>query len=100
MFSLVIAKLHPWISNHPNRVSNYRQYFNELNFQDSDFTNGLKCSDVYRFNELNNLSVNIFEWNFYQDQDKWKHKSLPIEIGKNESDSYWLNNLQKPLCSH
>ena len=31
----------------------YVQYFNELNFQKFDFTNGFKCSVVHRFIELN-----------------------------------------------
>ena len=35
-----LASLHPCNNNHPNRVSNYRQHFNELNIQDFDFTNG------------------------------------------------------------
>ena len=82
----VIAYLNPCNNNHPNRVSNYRQYFNELNIQDFDFTNGFKCSDVHIFNELITLSVNIFELNFYQDQTQWKHKLKPIEISKNNSD--------------
>ena len=79
-----MAYLHPCNNNHPNRVSNYS--FNELNFDGFDFSKGFKCSDVHRFNELNNLSVNIFELNFYQDQNQWKHKLKPIEIGKNNSD--------------
>ena len=78
----ILASLHPCNNIHPNRVSNYRQYFNELNIQCFDFTNGFKCSDVHKFNELNNLSVNIFELNFYQDQNTWKHKLIPIEINK------------------
>ena len=82
----ILAWLHPCNNNHPNRVSNYRQYFNELNIQGFDFTNGFKCSDVHKFNELNNLSVNIIELNFYQDQNQWKHKLIPIEISKNNSD--------------
>ena len=81
----ILAYLHPCNNNHPNRVSNYRQYFNELNIQDFDFTNGFRCSDVHKFNELNNLSVNIFELNYYQDQNQWKHKLIPIEISKNNS---------------
>ena len=64
----MLAYLHPCNNNHPNRVSNYKQYFNELNIQDFDFTNGFRCSDVHKFTELNNLSVNIFELIFYQDQ--------------------------------
>ena len=83
---LILASLHPCTYNHPNRVSNYKQYFNELNIQDFDFTNGFKCSDVHKFNEINNLSINKFELNFYQDQNQWKHKLIPIEISKNDSD--------------
>ena len=82
----ILAILHACENTHPSRVINYSQYFNEINFQSFDFTNGFKCSDVHRFNELNNLSVNIFELNFYQDGDKWKHNLLPIEISKNDSD--------------
>ena len=66
----ILASLHPCENNYPNRVNNYVQYFNELNFQGFDFTNGFKCSDVHKFNEINNLSVNIYELNFYQDGDK------------------------------
>ena len=82
----ILAYLHPCNNNHPNRVSNYKQYFNELNINGFDFSNGFKCSDVHEFNELNNLSVNIFELNFYQDQNQWKHKLIPIEISKIDSD--------------
>ena len=66
----ILAWLHPCNNNHPNRVSNYKQNFDELNIQYFDFTNGFRCSDVHKFNESNNLSVNIFELNFYQDQNQ------------------------------
>ena len=82
----IFASLHPCNNNHPNSVSNQRQYFNDLNIQDFDITNGFKCSDVHKFNELNDLSVKIFELNFYQDQNQWKHNLIPIEISKNDSD--------------
>ena len=82
----ILASLHPCENTHPSRINHYLQYFNELNFRGINFTNGFKCSDVHRFNELNNLSVNIFELNFYEDGDKWKHNLIPIEISKNESD--------------
>ena len=57
-----------------------------MNIDDFDFTNGFKCSDMHRFEKLNNLSTNIHELNFYQDGDKRKHNLTPIEISKNESD--------------
>ena len=28
----------------------------------------------------------MFEFNFYQDQNKWKHNLIPIEISKNDSN--------------
>ena len=82
----ILVSLLPCNNNHPNRVSNYKQYFTELNIQGFDFTNGFKCSDVHKFNEINNLSVNIFELKFYQNPNKWKHKLIPIEVSKNDSD--------------
>ena len=83
----ILAGLYPCKNTHPSRVNIYLQFFNELNFQSFDFTNGFKCSDVHRFKKLNNLSVNIYELNFYQDGDKWEHNLIPIEISKNESDN-------------
>ena len=82
----LIASPHPCNKNRPNRVTNYKQHFNEVNVQDFDFINGFKCSDVDKFNQLNNLSINLFELNFHQDQNKWRHKLIPIEISKNGSD--------------
>ena len=40
---------------------------------------------MHRFEKLNSLSANIYELNFYQDDDKWKQSLIPIEISKNES---------------
>ena len=82
----ILVSLHPCENDHPNRVSNYKQYFNELNIIGFDFTNGFKCSDMHRFKKLNNLSIIIYELNFYQDGDKCKHNLIPLEISKNESD--------------
>ena len=82
----MLASLHPCNNNHPNRFSSYKHYFDELNINGFDFSYGFKCSDVHRFNELNILSINIFELNFYQDQNKWRYKLIPIEIGKNDSE--------------
>ena len=79
------AHLYPCNINHPNRVSNYKQYFNELNTEGFDFTNGFKRSDVHIFEKLNNLSINVFELNFHQDKNKWRHILIPIEISKNYS---------------
>ena len=82
----ILAYLHPFNNNHPNRVSKYIQNFDEFKIPGFDFSKGFRCSDVQKFNELNNLSVNIFELNFYQDQNQWKHKLITIEVSKNISD--------------
>ena len=82
----ILANLHPCNNNHPNRVSNYNQYFNGLKIQCFDFTNGFKCIDVHKLNELNKLPISIFELNFYQDQNKWRHKLIPVEVSENDFD--------------
>ena len=78
----ILASLHPCNNTHPNRVSIFKQYFNEFNNNGFDFANGFKCSNVHKLNELNRLSVNFFELILYEDQNKWRHKLLPIEVGK------------------
>ena len=82
----IVTSLHPGENDHPNRVSKYLQYFDELNIDGFDFSNGFKCSDVQKLENLNNLSINIFELNFNQNKNKWTRNLLPIEISKNDSD--------------
>ena len=41
----ILAKLHP-CENNSNIVSSYGKYFNEINIEGFDFTNGFKCSDM------------------------------------------------------
>ena len=41
----------------------------KINIDGFDFTNGFNCSDVHNFIAINNLSVNIYELNFYQDKN-------------------------------
>ena len=41
---------------------------------------------MLKFGKLYNLSINIFELSFHQEQNKWKHKLIPIEMSKKESD--------------
>ena len=64
----ILAHSHPCEDNYPSRLSNYKPYFNAIKFQGFDLTNGFKCSDMHKFEQLNNLSINIFELNFYEDQ--------------------------------
>ena len=82
----ILASLLPCNNNHPNRVSTQRQYFNELNKGGFDFNNGFNCSDVHKIEKRNNSSINIIELNIYQDQNKCRHKLIPIEVSKSDSD--------------
>ena len=38
--------IHPCKKGHPDRVSIYRQCFNEINLESFDFSNDFKCSDM------------------------------------------------------
>ena len=83
----ILASLHACNDDNSNGLSNYRQYFNELNIEGFDFSNGFKCDDVHEIEKLNNLSINIFELKFYRDQNKCKHNLIRAEFSKNdESD--------------
>ena len=78
----ILASLHPCEKDHSNRASNYTQNFDELNIGIFDFSKGFKCSDVHKFEKLNDLSINIFEKIFYQGKIKRKHNLIPIEVSK------------------
>ena len=103
-FWSLLASLHPIFDSkigHATRVSYYSQYFNELNINGVEFSNGFKCGDVHKNEKLNGLSVNIIELNFYKDQNEWKHKLIPIEISKKQLDGVVdLLIYKKSLCSH
>ena len=81
----ILAHLHPCENSHPNRVSNYREYFRELKTDGLEFP--FKTSDVSKFEKMNNLAINIFELQFYQEGEKWKHKLIPIEVSENNSET-------------
>ena len=74
----ILAYLHPCNNNQPSRVSNYKQYSIALDIEGFVLINGFKSSDLHIFEKLNKLSINIFQLNVYQDQNKWKHKLIPI----------------------
>ena len=76
--------------------SNYKYYFDELNIEGFDFSNGFKCSDVKKFEKLNNLSINIFELRFYQDiydRKNYKFKLIPLEISNHSGGEYEIDLL-------
>ena len=52
----ILAHFHPCENGDPNRLSNYRQYFDKLNIDGFIFTNVFKCSVVYKIKKIENLS--------------------------------------------
>ena len=65
---LILASLHPFKINHPNRVSNYRQNSDKVNIHQFDITIGFNCIDIQKIEKLNIISIILIEMNFYQDQ--------------------------------
>ena len=53
------------------------------------FQTDFRACDVHKFSKLNNLSINIFELKFYEEDNKiWKHKLIPLEISENKNADY------------
>ena len=76
----ILAAIHP-VNKDPQRVSKYIPYKNELKITDIDFTNGMKISDIDKFENLNNqLAINVFEYTTDEDND---YKLVPLYISKN-----------------
>ena len=62
--------------------------------KDLTFTNGFIVSDVKKFEKFNNLSINIFELKFYEDDNKiWKHKLISLEISDKNNADYEIDLL-------
>ena len=76
----ILASIHP-VYKDPQRVSKYIPYRNELNITNIDFTNGMKITDIDKFENLNTqLSINVFEYTKDEDND---YKLVPLYISKN-----------------
>ena len=76
----ILASVHP-VNKDPQRVSKYMPYKNELNITDIDFSNGMRITDIDRFEKLNNqLSIKVFEYSKDEDND---YKLVPLYISKN-----------------
>ena len=77
----------PLENSHPNRVSNYREYFNELKLDGLDFSDGFKISFVSKIEKMNTLAIKIFELQFYQEGINWKQKLIPVEVSGKISET-------------
>ena len=84
----ILACLYP-VNENPHRVSNYIPYKNELNIANIDFSNGMKITDIDKFENLNNeLSINVFEHSKEEDND---YKLVPLYISKNIENRRIIN---------
>ena len=61
----ILANLHT-CNSHPNRVSYYRHYLDELIIDGFGHSNGFACDDAHRFEKLYSLSFNKLEIIFHQ----------------------------------
>ena len=76
----ILASIH-LVNENPHRVSKYTPYQNELNITDIDFTNGMRITDIDKFENLNNqLSINVFEYSKEEDNE---YQLVPLYISKN-----------------
>ena len=65
----ILASIHP-VNENPHRVSKYTPYQNDLKITDIDFTNGMRITDVDKFENLNNqLSINVVEYSKEEDNE-------------------------------
>ena len=65
--SAIRASLHPCQIGHPDIVSSFGQYSNELNIDGIDFVKELEFSDYHEFDNSINLSVNMVKVIFCQE---------------------------------
>ena len=62
----LLANLHPCGETNPDRVSSYTQQINELNIVAIRFSNGFRCSGVYKLEKLKSFFISFFELSFFK----------------------------------
>lgn len=74
----ILASLHPVGENsHPERVNNYVPFMSELNL--SNITIPMKVKDITKFENQNNISVNVFGYE-QEEQSDGEIKSTVISM--------------------
>lgn len=61
LWSVLAANHHVDGKDHPERLSHYKKYLNELNIVGLEFP--MKLSHIHKFEELNKISINVFGYN-------------------------------------
>jgi hypothetical protein len=103
----ILAALYP-VKENPNRLNNYTEYENELNFKNVSFP--VSLTDIPRFEKLNNLAVNVFcegknstiePLLISNRTDLPYDKIIDLFFIKDESTNHycWIKNLEKLLFS-
>ena len=95
----ILSALHP-ASTHSDRLSNYKQYENDLN--DTDFEYPIHVKDVQRFADKNKLIINVFGYEgkvtIYHTDSKIYKEELPIINLLLYSNHYvWIKNMSALL---
>ncbi|GFX51159.1 uncharacterized protein TNCV_2735101 [Trichonephila clavipes] len=100
----ILAALHP-AGDHVDRVSKYKPFENELNFEGIEFPVKMEDRVINKFERMNNISVNIYSY----DKDIY-----PLRITQNRVDKHinllyikhttnshycWIKDLSKLLSS-
>ena len=74
----VLASLHPvGENNHPQRVNHYIPFMSELNL--TNITMPMKIKDITRFENQNNISVNVFGYE-QEEQSNGEMKSTVVSM--------------------
>ena len=101
----ILSAIHPIQRNDtPKRVSKYKIYEDELNFNGIDFP--VKVSDITTFETQNNISITLIGWEDNQPfpiriphQRFEKHVTLLLYSDDKTSHYVWVKSLNKLLAS-
>ncbi len=73
----VLAALYPVKGNqHAYRVNKYKEYVYNLKYGNISFP--MKINDIYKFEELNGISINVFGYNYASNQESF----YPLYLSK------------------
>jgi hypothetical protein len=102
----VLAALHPVSrDSHPERVSHYRQYENELSMNDINYP--VSLGKLEKFEKQNNISINVFGYEkgcvfpVFLTKQTNGYKEVDLLLISNETKSHycWIKSLDRFLGS-
>ena len=101
----ILASLYP-AKNNADRVSHYKKYENELILNNIDISDGMKISNIAKFEKLNQLNINVFTINkknenqvlFHSDESIYKGHD-PINLILHEGHYSLIKNFSRYVNS-